>query len=156
MTWPTTCPKDSAPVVRRDLDGDYCPVAPEEKIRRGVQAAVMGGNVNMAKVVTSVVVDKVGSDPKRNWRVVVDYDPSVGSGDVASRQLAIAKGAGGWSSSHKGLMAILIMRDAKTQKIDFLVGQYAELIAKADSAAAEKQLKSDLNKKELPPSPAKK
>lgn len=139
----------------RDLDGDLGEVSAQEKLRRDVQAAVLGaGDDAFARAVTDVKMDK-RKDPKRPWAIYVFYDPNrelanpaeARMVDTQARKLAVAKALGAWSKDRKdGLEAIIFVDPEKGQATDYVVGADAEKVSKMKDDAAAKAFKAMLKK----------
>lgn len=168
MVWNGSCEKGVKPtreivgdakgekVAVRDLDGDFCPVGPNETRRREVQAAILGsGDEAFNRAISDVRVTPSKGDKTVTYTAYVFYDPAkevldpaeAAKVDVMGRKLAMTKAAGKWDSANGSpLKAIVFVRPGAAKPDDFIHASCAEKVAKLEGDAAEKLFKEKLTK----------
>lgn len=119
---------------KRDLDGDLFEPTPQEAVRRGVQAAVLGKDAALSRAVPSVRVQKL-DDADRPWGAYIVYDVSRETAetkpDALKRKFEIASRLGEWSLANgTDLQAIVFLDPATNQAVDFVLAKDAEKLAK--------------------------
>ena len=174
MVWPGACENAAKPThdivgdakaekpMVRDLDGDFCPVGPNETRRREIQAAVLGsGDDALDRAIGDIRVTR--AKPEDKFSVYVFYDaaketaePVEGAKpvDVMGRKMGMTKAVGKWSAANKSpLKAIFFVKPGAQKPDDFIHASCAEKLAKTDAGSAEKFFKEKLTKPDSPTVP---
>lgn len=150
---------------KRDLDGDLGDLSPIEKLRREIQAAVLGdGDTVFHRAVADVRVEKM-KDERRPWAAYVFYDPArelsspeeARAVDGLARKQGIASRLGAWSLSNRSVLQAIVFVNPKTQQAEeFILGADAEKLSKAPPEGAAKLFKEKLTPADKPPTKASK